>query len=189
MVLVLMGIILSMMTLTVGDGGKYRELEEESLRLKTLINMAREEVILQSQEWRIAFKEDGYQFERVKEIKDLVSPDEKDDEEFEEDKDKDEDKGTTELNWVPIDHKIFRERELPGYRLSVIIEDEEYKANSEEEEEEVDEGIIGLVHMYYSGEMMAFELTIEQEDGDDKFILKATPFGELELKSSRDDEV
>jgi len=185
-VLVLMGIVLSMMTLTVGDGGKYRELEEESLRLKTLINMAREEVIMQSQEWRIAFKEDGYQFERVNDIKDLVSPDEKDNEETAEDKDKDE--GTSEVNWIPIDHKIFRVRELPGYHLSVIIEDEEYKANSEEEEE-VDEGIIGLVHMYYSGEMMAFELTIEQEEGDDKFILKASPFGELELKSSRDDEV
>lgn len=185
MVLVLMGIILSMMTLTVGDGGKYRALEEEANRLKTLISMAREEVILHSQEWRIAFKEDGYQFERVNDVQDLLAAD---DEDKDDDKTDDEDKGTTEVNWVPIENKIFRLRELPGYRLSVVIEDEEYAANPGEEEE-VDEGIIGLAHIYYSGEMMAFELTIEQEDGDDKFILTASPYGELSLKSSRDDEL
>ncbi len=183
MVLVLMGIILSMTTLTVGDGGKYRALEEEAQRLTTLIGMAREEVILGSQEWRIAFKQDGYSFERFKELKALLPVDKKDPP-----KSKEEDKGTSKDKWVPIENKIFRARDLAGYRLSIIIEDEDY-TSSEEGEEAVAEDIIGLVNIYYSGEMTRFELTIEQEDGEDKFTLKANEFGELDLKSSRDKEL
>jgi len=184
-VLVLVGIIVSMMTLTVGDGGKYRALEEEANRLKTLIHMAREEVILHSQEWRIAFREDGYQFERVKDIQGLATAAKVDDDK-QPDKQPDEEKGTTAKNWVQIDNKIFRFRALAGYRLKLLIEDEEYTA-SREEGEKVEENIIGVVNIYYSGEMIPFELTIEQEDGDDRFILKASPFGELVLTSSRDE--
>jgi general secretion pathway protein H len=163
-VLVLMGIILSMMTISVGDGGKYRELEEEAQRLKTLISMARDEVIMGSREWRIAFREDGYQFEDKQ--------------------------GTKKQVWVPINNKIFRPRDLPGYRLSISIEDQAYPSDEEEtEEQKPEEDVIGLVSLYYSGEMMAFELIMEQEDGEDKFTLKANPFGELELISSRDEKV
>lgn len=176
MVLVLMGIILSMTTLSVGDGGKYRRLEEEAQRLKTLMSMAKEEAILRSQEWAIAFKEDGYQFERenlgqrTKEKK----------------KKKDDDDGTEEDKWSLIDDKIFRPRELAGYRLSVIIEDEEYTTAQDGENED---DIMGRVYIYSSGEMMPFELTIEQEEGEDHFVIKANEFGELDLKSSRDEEL
>lgn len=163
MVIVLMGIILSMMTLSVGDGGKYRKLEEEANRLTTLITMAKEEVILRSQEWAIAIKEDGYQFER-EEVEEV--------------------NGTPKLKWTPISDKIFRARELPEYRLSVVIEDIESTVSSEDNEE----GIIGRVRIYSTGEMDESELTIRQADEEDHFILKATPLGKLSLRSSRDDE-
>ena len=179
-VLVLMGIILSMTTLSVGDGGKYRKLEEEAQRLQTLIGMAREEAILGSKEWRIVFKQDGYRFEQANDLQDINQADKKDPTQPPE-----EDKGTAKDKWVPIENKIFRDRELADYRLSVTIEDEEYTVG-EEDKEAVDDDIIGLVNIYYSGEMMPFELTIEQQDGEDKFTLTANSFGELDLKSSRD---
>lgn len=164
-VLVLMGIILSMMTISVGDGGKYRELEEEANRLKTLLEMAREETVLRSQDWTIAILEDGYQFE-VEKIE--------------------EDKGTRKKKRSLIQDRIFRQREIPGYRLSLIIENGQYTAGEQGQGNEED--VIGRIAIYSSGEMSEeFELTIEQEDGDDKFTLTGTQVGELSLKSSRDE--
>ena len=132
-VLVLMGIILGMMTLSVGDGGKYRQLEEEALRLKTLMNMAKEEVIIHSQEWFIVFKEDGYLFEQ-KIFKSKVNVDDKDDGDKEDDEDKEDDNAdeTKKKKTVPIKDKIFRARDLAGYRLSVVIEGEIGRASCRE---------------------------------------------------------
>lgn len=189
MVLVVMGIILSMTTLTVGDGGKYRELEEEANRLKTLIGMALDESVLYSRDWRIAFKKDGYQFEQAMAIPTEADTDKEDDDPSQQSRQEDEEEATDKTNWAPIDNRIFRPRDLPGYQISLVIDDEDYLANQDPEAED-EEDIIGRVNIYYSGEFSeAFEVTIEQEDGDDKFILKATPYGELSLKSSRDEDI
>ena len=195
MVLVLMGIIVSMMTISVGDGGKFRELEEEANRLRALIKMAREEAILRSQEWRIVFKEDAYQFEKREDASNFLEELKKKalaktgatpQPSLPASGDKD-DKGTDKPKWVPINDKIFRERELPGYRLNVIIEEEEYSSILDTEEDEPTAGI-GSAHIYYSGEIIPFEVTIEQENGEDKFTLKVNAFGEVEMTNSRDDK-
>lgn len=168
MVLVLMGIILSMMTISVGDGGQYRRLEEEANRLKTLMIMAKEEVVLRSQEWAIVFKQDGYQFEQ-EEVEEV--------------------EGTPKLKKTLITDKIFRPRELPGYHLSIIIEDIEYTDEFDEDREADEEDTIGRVQIYSSGEITEFELTLRLDEGDDHFVLKGMPSGELGLTSSRDDDL
>lgn len=167
-VLVLMGIILSMTTLTVGDGGHYRRLEEEANRLLTLVTMARDEAVLRSQDWILVFKEQAYRFdqEKVEEVE-----------------------GTPKAKTVPIKDKIFRPRELDGYRLSVVVEDAAYPVETPRDDAEDEVDIIGRVTIYSSGEMTEFELTLRPDDGDDYFILKASPLGELTLIGSRDDEV
>ncbi len=180
MVLVLMGIILSMVTISVGDGGKYRELEEEANRLKTLLEMAKEETVLRSQDWVIAFKKDAYRFEL---------------EEEEEPKDPNDPNsptntpasGTPKKKYVPINNKIFRERALEGYHLSLFIDEQAYTEKPEAEGDD-EEDILGRIYIYSSGELSdSFEVNLEQEQGEDKFTLKGNLFGELELKSSRDE--
>lgn len=185
MVLVLMGIVLSMMTLSVGDGGKYRQLEEEAQRLKTLISLAKDEVIIHSQDWTLVFKENGYLFER-EDLGQKFGQDK--DEDKDEDKKADKGEGTPKKKMVPIEDSIFRTRELPDYRLSLVIEDEVYAVSIQESDED-EEGTIGRIEIYSSGEMTEFELTIRAEEGDDHFVLKGTANGELSLKSSRDDEI
>jgi len=169
-VLVLMGIILSMMTISVGDGGQYRALEEEANRLKTLIEMARDESVMRSQDWIIAIKEDGYQFE----IEKIV-----------------EEKGVRKKKRHPIKDRIFRERKLPDYRLTLMLENEHFAASLlTDDGTDAEEDIIGRVYIYSSGEMSEeFEITMEHENGDDKLTLKGNQFGELSLKSSRDESI
>ena len=178
MVLVLMGIILSMTTLSVGDGGKYRELEEEANRLKTLINMAREEAILRSQDWVIAFTKDAYRFEQ-----------EEDKGEEHADPRSTPGNETNKVKYVPIKDSLFRERELAGYQLSLFIDEQAYIEKPEAEGED-EEDVLGRIYIYSSGELSdSFEVNLEQEDGEDKFTLKANLFGELDLKSSRDEGI
>ncbi len=184
-VLVLMGIILSMMTLTVGDGGKYRQLEEESLRLKTLMNMAKEEVIIYSQEWFIVFKDDGYLFEQEK----ITLKTDVDDSDQDGDGKKPDTVETKKKKTIPIENKIFRSRQLEGYHLSVVIEGEEHSFSLDSDDDEEEEGTIGRIPIHSTGEMIEFELKIQQEDEDDYFVLKGTENGDLSLKSSRDDEI
>jgi len=171
-VLVLMGIITSMMTISVGDGGKFRELEEEAQRLKTLLEMAKDETIMRSQDWTIAILENGYQFE-LERIED--------------------DKGTRKRKRHPIEDKIFRQRQLEGYRLNLIFDDSSSFTEEQIPDElktENEEDIIGRVSIYASGEMSEnFEITMEQENGEDKFILTGDQLGQLKLKSSRDEDI
>ena len=193
MVLVLMGIILSMVTISVGDGGKYRELEEEATRLKTLIGMAREEAILNSQDWVLAFKKDAYRFEleEVKEPEVVQDPNGQTQNTNRQIQNQIQNQSneTKKVKYVPITDKIFRERELEGYHLSLLIDEQEYiEKPAVEGDDEAD--ILGRITLFSSGEISEdFEVSLEQEQGDDKFTLKGTQFGELELKSSRDDEI
>lgn len=62
-VMVLIGIILSFAVLSVG-GGRDEQAEREAQRLAALIELAREEAVLQAREQGVAFTEHGYRFMR-----------------------------------------------------------------------------------------------------------------------------
>jgi len=68
-VVVIIGILATMMTLSLGVTGGDRELEQDVDRLRALIAVASEDALLQGRELGITFVEDGYEFA-------LLDPDE-----------------------------------------------------------------------------------------------------------------
>ncbi len=69
MVVVIIGILVTMLTLSIGVTGSDRDLEREADRLRALIGMASEDALLQGHELGLTFLEDGYEFA-------LLDPDE-----------------------------------------------------------------------------------------------------------------
>jgi general secretion pathway protein H len=61
-VVLLMGIILSFASLKLGDGGQARVLSQEARRVQAVLQLAREEAILQTKEYGVRFQPTGYEF-------------------------------------------------------------------------------------------------------------------------------
>jgi general secretion pathway protein H len=61
-VCLIIGIVSAGLVLSVSLTGRDRELEKESQRLYTLIDYAREQAELQTREYGVMFRDDGYQF-------------------------------------------------------------------------------------------------------------------------------
>jgi general secretion pathway protein H len=61
-VCVIIGVVAAGVLLSVNLTGRDRELEKESQRLYTLINYAREQAELQTREYGVMFRDDGYEF-------------------------------------------------------------------------------------------------------------------------------
>ncbi len=61
-VIIIMGIILSFITLSFGDGGQTQRLRQEAQRLASLLTLASQEAILQAKELGISFTSNGYHF-------------------------------------------------------------------------------------------------------------------------------
>ena len=61
-VIVIIGVILSFATLSIGSGGLEQKLEQEAQRLASLLQLASEEAIMQSQEMGISFESEQYEF-------------------------------------------------------------------------------------------------------------------------------
>lgn len=87
MVVLLVGIISSVVMLSVGAGGEERQLQEESDRLAALLSQAASEAIMQNQEFGLRVTDTGYVFLCLDEAR---------------------------QRWGACDDDIFRERELPG---------------------------------------------------------------------------
>jgi len=168
-VLVLMGIILSMTTLTGGDGGPARKLEEEAQRLVTLIRMAREEAILRAEDWEVVFYEDSYKFQRLKR---LVG-------------ENIENKGKLILEGSDVNNRVFRKRTLSGYKLNVLSEGSIKRLGNVDESEE-DEVSLARIQISPSGEITPFELNVHIELLEHYFVIIGSEFGDLTLKNSKD---
>ncbi len=61
-VMIIIGVILSFATLSIGDGGLAQKLEQEAQRLAALLKLARTEAIMQAKEMGISFDNQGYRF-------------------------------------------------------------------------------------------------------------------------------
>ncbi len=134
-VLVIIGILLTMASLSVGGGGEQRQLHEEAKRLTALVALAADESVLKNQELLLAVEENGYAF---------LTQDKK-------------------QKWVPVDDTgSLRSRELPeGMQLSVTV-DEPLPTAQKAEDEDKNPGQIWILS---SGEMTPFTLTLQLLDG------------------------
>ncbi len=61
-VMVIIGVILGFATLSIGDGGQARKLEQEMQRLASLLTLASQEAIMQAKEMGVYFEKGGYRF-------------------------------------------------------------------------------------------------------------------------------
>jgi general secretion pathway protein H len=101
-VLIIIGIVVSMATLSVG-GNEARTLRDEAQRLSALIDLAIQESVLNGREMALELDEEGYRFLAY----DLENE-----------------------KWQPIEESTFRPRELPqGIELQAEVEGQEAAEN------------------------------------------------------------
>jgi len=63
-VMVIIGVILSFVTLSVGNDSLTRKMAQESQRLTYLLKLAHQEAVMKSQEMGLSFSKNGYEFYR-----------------------------------------------------------------------------------------------------------------------------
>lgn len=94
-VLLIIGIVVSMASLSVG-GNERRVLRDEAQRLSALLELALQESVLNSREMALEMDERSYRF--------LIYD-------------------AAEEAWLPLQDRVFRQRELPrGMALKVLVE-------------------------------------------------------------------
>jgi general secretion pathway protein H len=143
-VLVIVGILLTMASLSVRSGSEQRQLHEEAQRLAALVELAGEESVLKAQELVLAVEDNGYAF--------LVQND--------------------DGEWLPVDEEgSLRPRELPeGMHLSITVDEPLTAEPQSTMSQSTDEGQEkaaepGQVWILSSGEMSPFTLTLRHDEG------------------------
>lgn len=148
MVVLLVGILSSVVMLSVGSGGPERYMREEADRLAALIEQAADEAVMQNQEFGLRLTEKGYVFLCLDEAK---------------------------QQWNYCADSIFRERELEGglelrvakpsalKGLPVLDEDEAAKKR-QQEEEEGQERLTPDIFLLSSGEASPATLEIRVQE-------------------------
>ena len=163
-VLIIIGIIVSSIVLSINTDRLEEHMEIEMNRLHALVNLAREEAILQGEDMALAINEEGYRFERYDMEKQI---------------------------WLPLeDAQVFRQRSIPiGTEMILVIEDlpvEKDDANpglsTTEQDEDIEDQNVQRVFIFPSGEIFPFELILRREDATAEFRLVATEDGELTIK-------
>ena len=108
-VIVIISIVISFISLSIGGDRRAEEIEREARRFAALLEMASEQAVLRSEEWGVRVEDDGYRF--------MVLDD-------------------TGKRWLPVaDDAVFRPRTLPDWmRLEVELEGLEVELGEQEQE-------------------------------------------------------
>jgi general secretion pathway protein H len=148
-VLVIVGIILSFMTLSTGGDKRAEEMEREAQRLVALLQMASEEAVSRSEQLAMRVGESDYEFMILE-----------------------------NRQWLPLaDDRPLRPRKLPdGIELRLELQDNPPPAMTAENEDQPQ------VFLLSSGEMTPFVLTFSSPGSEQRYHIKATLLGRLELE-------
>lgn len=156
MVLVIIGIFVGTAVLSIGAAGNDREAEREVLRLRTLLELLREEAVMQNRDYGILFAESGYRFY----IYDQAA-----------------------LVWFePTDDRFLAARELEGLSLDLRLEDRDITLSADFEEEMLEDPEPQVV-LLASGEMTPFETAIFRGLDGGRYLLSAELNGALEVST------
>jgi general secretion pathway protein H len=161
-VVLIIGITVSLAVLTIGGGGEDPA-ETEARRLSALLDIVREEAILQGRSFGLRFEPDGYQFFIL---------------------------GGEE--WQPVEgDQLLRERTLPdSLRLELVTEGEQvdfFPSRDEDEEDDDKDGEnqdMPQVFFLSSGEVSPFTLLIRPFEGS-PYRLDVDEVGALELSREK----
>jgi general secretion pathway protein H len=165
-VVTIIGIFAGVAVLSMGVLGSDRTIEREALRLKSLMELVREEAVMQSRDFGVLFGEDGYRFYTY---------------------------DYQQLKWVPpSDDKLFAEHALEApLNMTLRVEDRDLVLETPERDS-ADEGDTAekgdsargpepQVLILSSGEMTPFEADIYRDFTGGRFVLTAGLDGQIEI--------
>jgi general secretion pathway protein H len=153
-VVVIIGILAGAAVLSMGVLGSDREIEREVLRLRSLVDLLREEALMQSRDFGVQLTATGYRFY----IYDYQR-----------------------LEWVPPPaDRLLAQHALPGQlRLEAVLEDRDLVLEEDFEELEGEDPKPQIM-ILSSGEVTPFTVTIRRGFDGNAFILTAQLDGKLE---------
>ena len=156
-VVVIIGVLASLMTFSLGGNSRVNALEDEARRLTALVELAGQEAVMQSRELLLEVSPSGYGFAVLE--------------------------GEV---WQPLEgDEVLRRREMPeDIRLTALVDGVDLSGEAEEGEsgESLD---TARVFILSSGEMSTFEITLRLFGGP-AFRLDGGPTGTLELQGPSD---
>lgn len=163
-VIVIIGIILSFAVPSMNTGGRAQVLEQEARRLSSLVEMAAQEAVLQSQELGMLVTAHGYVFLSFQ-----------------------------ENAWHRIENdQELRPRELPAdIQIELIVEElpADLVVQDKEDDQKDKKGKEApQILLLSSGEMTPFEIRLRSEQGSSRYQLIGRVNGKLELKALQKDE-
>jgi len=154
-VVVIIAVFAGATILSVGTLGSDREIDREVLRLRTLLELIREEAVLQNRSYGVLFSETGYRFY-------IYDP--------------------QRLLWFePIDDRFLRERLLQEpLSLGLRLEDRDITLDREFDPEAL-EAPEPQVVLLASGELTPFEAAFYRDLNGGRILLSAALDGTLEV--------
>lgn len=154
-VVALIGIVAGAVVLSMGVVGSDREVEQETLRLRSLLDLLREEALLQTRDYGVLFTAAGYRFYIYDYVRAL---------------------------WVePPDDELLAQHNLPeALRLDLVIEEREVVLAPTFERIE-DEEPEPQVMILSSGELTPFTAELSRELAEGRFVLTVGIDGKIEV--------
>lgn len=148
-VIVIVGIVLSFMTLSTGGDQRAEQLEREAQRIVALLQLASEEAVMRSEQLALRVGETDYEFMILE-----------------------------NAQWTALaDDRPLRPRKLPaGIELRLDLQDNPPPGLSAEDSEQPQ------IFLLSSGEMTPFVLTLSAPETEQRFSIKASLLGRIELE-------
>ena len=178
-VVFIIGILATMFTLSVGVLGSDPEIDKETDRLQALLELAREEAVMNGHELGLHFYPDGYEFATFQE--DFVEYYDTDDE------------VQDQSEWMVLDEgTLLKPRQLPaGIVIEIEIDGREIvlkrktqaamNESDEDSEQTETEAYRPQIWLYSSGDMSPFLIRFRREFANDGLILEYSEDGSVEL--------
>jgi len=153
-VLVIIGIVITSVTLSIHTDDRSEKMETEMRRIQALLKLAREEAVMQDEDIALRVSEDKYSFEIL-----------------------------GEKGWEPIsDDKVFRERKVvDGTELALKVDDLEIDFGKQQEAAGDDKIPPPRIFILSSGEIMPFELILRTVDQSLQYSIKTQQDGTVKL--------
>jgi len=152
-VIVILGVVAATAVFSIGTLGRDDRLQEEALRLTTLLRLASEEALLTGRDIGLYLEEDNYRF--------LLYSRET-------------------VQWLVLEgDDIFRPWKLPEeVYFSVAVEDREIVLEPLDDIEAIEP----QVAVYSSGDITPFEIYLNRELSDQQYLVEGLPNGDIELQ-------
>jgi general secretion pathway protein H len=154
-VVAIIGIMAGAVMLSVGSLGHDREIQDETERLRSVLDLLHEESLMQSRDYGIMFTATGYRFYLY---------------------------DYQQLEWVePRDDRLLREYTLkPRLSMALVLDGRDVPLEPDFESQDVDTPA-PQVMLLASGEVTPFTLEMSREDFDGRFELTAELNGDLKV--------